>query len=112
MFPTRVSFPSLQSLTALVAHLVWVNPPNRVNYTVIRRVRNVRRHASPKCSTNRDGKRRGKVQFPSSNHQGKSNLKRFNVQTREHCWRIGDSLNLDFGTWKFPDESRIPRGAD
>jgi len=42
---------------------------------------------------------------------GKSNLKRFNVQAREHSWRIGDSLNLDFGTWKFPDESRIPRGA-
>jgi hypothetical protein len=63
--------------------MVWVNPPNRVNYTVIRRVRNVRRYASPKCSTNRDGKRRGKIQFPSSNHQGKSNLKRLNIQTRE-----------------------------
>jgi hypothetical protein len=31
--------------------MVWVNPPNRFNYTVISRVRNVRRFASPKCST-------------------------------------------------------------
>jgi len=31
--------------------MVWVNPPNRVNYTVIRHLRNVRRYASPKCST-------------------------------------------------------------
>ena len=31
--------------------MVWVNPPNRVNYTGISRVRNVRRYASPKCST-------------------------------------------------------------
>src|SRR6476469_5481810 len=64
MLPSGVSSPSLQSLTALVAHLVWVDPPNRVNYTVIRRIRNVRRHASAKCSTNCDGKCRGKVQFP------------------------------------------------
>src|SRR4051812_30039998 len=45
-FPAGVSFASLQSLTALFAHLVWVNPPNRIKYTVIRRVRNVRRCAS------------------------------------------------------------------
>src|SRR3954468_16922668 len=50
-FPAGVSFPSLQSLTSLFAHLVWVNPPNRIKYTVIRRVRNVRRCASAKCST-------------------------------------------------------------
>src|SRR5213076_652204 len=50
IFRTGVSFPSLQSLTALVAHLVWVNPPNRLNYTVIRHIRNVRRYASTKCS--------------------------------------------------------------
>jgi hypothetical protein len=83
--------------------LVWVNPPNRVNYTVIRRVRNVRRYASPKCSTKRDSKRRGKVQFPSSEHQGKSDLKRFNIQTREHPVGALEILwNLDFGTWNFP----------
>jgi hypothetical protein len=80
--------------------MVWVNPPNRVNYTVIRRVRNVRRYASPKCSTNRDGKRRGKVQFPSSNYQGKSNLKRLNIQIREHPVGALEILwNSDFGTW-------------
>jgi hypothetical protein len=63
------------------------------------RVRNVRRHASPKCSTNRDGKRRGKVQFPSSNHEERSDLKSLNIQTRdalEILW------NLDFGTRNFP----------
>jgi len=84
--------------------LVWVNPPNRVNYTVIRRVRNVRRYASPKCSTNRDCKRRGKVQFPSANHQGKSDLKGLNLQTRdalEILW------NLDFGTWNFPTNRKF-----
>jgi hypothetical protein len=31
--------------------MVWVNPPNRFNYTVIGGVRNLRRYASPKCST-------------------------------------------------------------
>jgi hypothetical protein len=60
--------------------------------------------ASPKCSTNRDGKRRGKVQFPSSNHQGRSDLKSLNIQTRdalEILW------NLDFGTWNFPTNRKF-----
>jgi hypothetical protein len=91
--------------------LVWVNPPNRVKYTVIRRVRNVRRYASPKCSTNRDGKRRGKIQFPSSNHQGKSDLKSLNIQTRERPVGALEILwNLDFGTWNFPANRKF-RGA-
>jgi hypothetical protein len=88
--------------------LVWVNPPNRVKYTVITLVRNVRRYASAKCSTNRDGKRRGTVQFPSSNHYGKSDLKSLNIQTREHpCWRIGDSLEFGFWNLEFPDDRKF-----
>jgi hypothetical protein len=88
--------------------LVWVNPPNRVKYTVIRRVRNVRRYASPKCSTNRDSKRRGIGAISSSNHQGKSDLKRLNIQTREHAVGALEILwNLDFGTWNFPTNRKF-----
>jgi hypothetical protein len=88
--------------------LVWVNPPNRVNYTVIRRVRNVRRYASPKCSTNRDSKRRGRNPISSSNHQGKSELKRLNIQTREQPVGALEILwNLDFGTWNFPTNGKF-----
>jgi hypothetical protein len=91
--------------------MVWVNPPNRVNYTVISRVRNVRRHASLKCSTDRDSKRRGKVQFPNSNHQGKTNLKRLNIQTREQPAGALEILwNLDFGTWNFPTNRKFRGG--
>jgi len=31
--------------------MVWVNPPNRVNYTVIPRIRNVQSRESFRCST-------------------------------------------------------------
>jgi len=92
--------------------MVWVNPPNRVNYTVIRCVRNVRRYASPKCSTNREGKRRGKVQLSSSNDQGKSDLKSLNIQMRERSVGALEILwNLDFGTWNFPTNCKF-RGLD
>jgi hypothetical protein len=91
--------------------LVWVNPPNRVNYTVIGRVRNVRRYASPKCSTNRDSKRRGTSPISSSNHQGKSDLKKLNIQTRERSVGALEILwNLDFGSWNFPTNCKF-RGA-
>jgi hypothetical protein len=83
--------------------LVWVNPPNRVNYTVIKRVRNVRRYASPKCSTNRDSKRRGISPISSAYHQGKSDLKRLNIQTREQpvgaleiLWNLNFTTNRKF----------------
>jgi len=93
--------------------LVWVNPPNRVNYTVISRVRNVRRYASPKCSTNRDSKRRGVNPISSSNHQGKFDLKSLNIQTREQPVGALEILwNLDFGTWNFPTNSKFCERLD
>src|SRR6266496_521805 len=105
--PSPPCNPSLRS--SLI--LVWVNPPNRVNYTVIRRVRNVRRYASPKCSTNRDGKRRGISPISSSNHQRKPDLKSLNIQTQEPLlvhWRCFGFWILELGI--SPDESQIPRG--
>jgi hypothetical protein len=48
------------------------------------------------------------VQFPSSNHQGKSDLKRLNIQTREHPVGALEILwNLDFGTWNFPTNRKF-----
>ena len=64
-----------------------------------------------KCSTNRNRKRRGKIQFPSSNHQGKSILKKPQPSnSRTPCWCIEILWNLDFGTWNFPTNRKIPRG--
>jgi hypothetical protein len=83
--------------------LVWVNPPNRIKYTVIRRVRNVRRYVSLKCSTNRDGKRRDKFQISSFKHQGTSNLERLNGQTRDHAAGAFEIL------WNWILELGIPR---
>jgi hypothetical protein len=49
-----------------------------------------------------------KSNFPSSNHQGKSNLKRLNIQTREHpVGALEIPWNLDFGTWNFPTNRKF-----
>jgi hypothetical protein len=61
------------------------------------RVRNVRRYASPKCSTNRDSKRRGISAISNSNHQGKSDLENSTFKpanTLLAYWKF-------FGIWIF-----------
>jgi hypothetical protein len=80
--------------------MVWVNPPNRVNYTVISRVRNVRRYASPKCSTNRDHQGRGNSSFQipiAKKAQTHAHV------LNQHCHlRLRLFENLEGGTWIFP----------
>ena len=48
-----------------------------------------------------------KSNFHSSNHQGKPDLKSFNIQTRDS---IGGSFEFGFWNSEFPDRIQIPRG--
>src|SRR4029077_12923252 len=101
--------PSLRS--SLI--MVWVNPPNRVNYTVIMRVRNVHSRNLSEF----DAAHLQNVQPPATvNVAEKSNsqapiIREIRSEKTQHpnpripCWRIGDSL--EFGFWILPTNRKF-----